>query len=165
MSKNVLQKELENQRFEHAVSYVEHDSHGLKKLTTTELAHLNNILTGENSDPWRAGSVQVKIPTGHVQNFNMISNPMMRAREILGDAAIVAGNGDLLEACVFLYTTLVTEHLFTEANRRTAALAVYWTLCAHNTEIDIHQLLKIPVGNLRQESDRQNWINEFKKMI
>ena len=165
MPKSFLQKTLEDQRFAHGVDYVQMESRGLKKLNTTELAHLNKILTGhlhDDVDPWRFESTVVTLPTGHSENVNVISNPVARAREILGDSNQRAGNGEPKEAATDLYMRLVLEHLFKDANRRTALLAGYWILNSNNVAVDPFKLIKIPVGNLRSESEKKIFLLALK---
>ncbi|GIL18571.1 MAG: hypothetical protein BroJett040_23220 [Oligoflexia bacterium] len=169
MPKSMLQKQLEESHFEHGIAYVENESHGLKKLHTNELSHLNQILTGSKgdtaSDPWRFEAAAVTLPTGHTQHFNVVSNPINRAREILGFAQIMEGNGEIIAGAQYLYTTLVKEHLFKDANRRTAALATYWILLSHDYEVDPHVLIKLKVGNLHDPKEYADFIQRLEALI
>jgi hypothetical protein len=152
---NPLYQQLEDKRFLHGISYSLSAAHGLKKLTASELAHLNQLLTdSEENDPWRFETKTIHFPGGHAE-INVHNNPINKAREIAGTSQEMAGNGKILEAAVYLYSELVLNHLFHDANRRTAVLATIWLLEHANVSIDPHQLLKIPLGNLRNPQDLQ----------
>jgi len=164
-SKNPLQKQLEHQRFLHGVDYVRRESHSLKKLNTSELARLNQILTGSDQDPWRFESVHVQIPTGQVHEINIVSNPMARAREILSHAFEELGNQHLLQSTCDLYSHLVLEHLFQDANRRTSVLATIWLLDVAGISVDPEKLLKIPLGNLRIPAEKEKFVRSIAALI
>lgn len=164
-SKNPLQKQLEHQRFLHGVDYVKRESHSLKKLTTSELARLNQILTGSDQDPWRFETVHVQIPTGHIQEFNLVSNPISRAREILSHAFEELGNRHLLQSTCDLYSHLVLEHLFQDANRRTSVLATIWLLDVAGVNVDPENLLKVPLGNLRNPAEKEKFVRAIAALI
>lgn len=165
MAKSPLLQQLEDAHFEHGIHYIESEAHGLKKLQSNELAHINQILTGSKEDPWRFEPIQITLANGHTQHFNIISNPLARAREILGYAHIMEGNDDFIAAAQYLYTTLVREHLFKDANRRTAALAVYWILLAHDLEADPHAIIKLKVGNLHDPKEYSDFIQRLEALI
>lgn len=162
---NPLQKQLEEQKFLHAVAYVEQATNGPKILTTAELAYLNQMLTDKKREPWRMEPIAVTIPTGKTHHFNLMSNPVPVARDILGEAFSIAGNGDRLQAAVQLYSKLILAHLFIDANRRTAALAVLWMLRAHNANIDPILLEKYSVGDLRDINDLQKLSQKLSMLI
>jgi hypothetical protein len=162
---NPLQKQLEEQKFLHAVAYVEQSTNGPKTLTTAELAYLNQMLTDKKREPWRMDPMAVTIPTGKTHHFNLVSNPIPVARDILGEALSMAGNGDLLKAASALYSNLVLAHLFIDANRRTAALAVLWMLRAHRASIDPVLLEKYPVGDLRDPQDLEKLNQKLSMLI
>ncbi len=154
-----LQKQLEEQKFLHGVSYVQQASGTIKKLSSSELLHLNELLTNKTHDQsliqdeaWRFDSTKIKIPGGEVV-LNVLSNPLNRAREITGDALQMAGNQQILEAACYLYSQLVLEHLFKDANRRTAVLATIWLLGNFGIQVDAQQLLAVPIGNLRNPQE------------
>ncbi len=158
---NPLYKQLEEKRFLHGISYSLESAHGLKKLTASELAHLNQILTdSEEQDPWRFQTTVIQFPGGQAE-IQVHNNPINQAREIAGNAQEIAGNGRLVEAACYLYTELVLAHLFHDANRRTAVLATIWLLEHFNLKVDPQQLLKIPLGNLREAND----FNQFKRSL
>lgn len=155
---NFLQKQLEDQRFLHGIDYVVKSSHGLKILGTSELAHLNRLLIGDTSgekEPWRFEQTSVKIPSGRTHHFNVLSNPIVNAREILGNAWQMAGNQEVVEAAYYLYSQLVLNHLFNDANRRTAVLATLWLVRSHGGTFDAKALADFPIGDLREMGDQQ----------
>jgi hypothetical protein len=162
--KNPLQKQLEDQKFAHGIAYVKQAAPGIKKINSNELAHLNQLLTGQTDEPWRFTAVQVEIPTGQTQHFNVVSNPIQRARDILGNAQQRAGNGEVLEAAIDVYAQLVLEHLFNDANRRTAILATLWVLQSHQMDIDATKLGQIPIGNLRDPKDMSTLAQAMKSL-
>jgi hypothetical protein len=153
MVKNPLITQLEDRRFHHAVSYVEANAIGLKKLTTNELSQLNQLLTGDASDPWRASPASVTIPSGKTHQFNLLSNPIHLARDIISSAQQTASNGDCVDAAFQVYSRLVLEHLFNDANRRTAALACLWVVKSHGREINAEALASGALGDLREKAD------------
>lgn len=166
-----LQKQLDDQRFLHAVSYVQQASGTIKKLSSSELLHLNEILTSRSHDnqispaePWRFESTNVKIPGGEVV-LNVLSNPLSRAREITGDALEMAGNQQILEAACYLYSQLVLEHLFKDANRRTAVLATIWLLGNFGIQINAQQLLTVPLGNLRNPQEMATFRSQIQNLL
>lgn len=151
---NPLFQQLEEKRFQHGVSYSRSSANSLKKLTASELAQLNQILTdSEEVDPWRYQTTTIQFPGGHA-DMNVHSNPINRAREITGNAQQMAGNGQIIDAAVYLYAELVLEHLFHDANRRTAVLATVWLLEHAGKSVEAHQLLKVPLGNIRNAQDK-----------
>ena len=163
-NKNPLRQRLDDDKFAHAVSYVQQAAHSIKHLSSSELSHLNEILTGSD-DNWRLEAAQVKIPSGDVQVFNVITNPISRAREIIGDALQLVGNQRRLDASLHLYGQLVREHLFKEANRRTAVLAVLWLVEMSDAKIDPLALLQIKVGNLRNPVDEKDLGDKMRALI
>ncbi len=165
MSKNPLQKQLEDKRFRHGISYVQQAAGGLKKLTSSELAHLNQIIMDrEEEDPWRFQTTTLKVPGGEVE-IKVHSNPINRARDIAGNALQSAGNGKVVEAACYLYSELVLEHLFQDGNRRTAVLATVWLFGNHGIEIDAQKLLDIPLGNLRNPPDMAKFRQQIESLI
>lgn len=163
--KSLLQKQREEQRFKHGIDYVIQAAPGIKKINSSELAHLNQLLTGNSEEPWRFEATQIQIPSGHTQHFNVTSNPIQRARDILGNALQRAGNDEIIEAAADIYAHLVLEHLFEDANRRTAVLAALWLLLSHNKDIDAHQLLDVPIGNLREAKDLQALTQKIRALV
>lgn len=162
---NPLQKQLEHQKFLHAVDYVRNESQGIKKLSTTELARINSFLSGNSEEPWRFDTVEVQIPSGALHTMNMISNPVSRARDLLGNASQMSGNGQGLEAASFLYSQLVLGHLFKEANRRTAVAAALWILLISGYDCDAENFLRIPIGDLRKQTDLDSLRSKIESIV
>lgn len=155
---NFLQKQLEDQRFLHGIDYVVKSSHGPKILSTSELAHLNRLLTGDSAgdkEPWRFERMSVKIPSGRTHHFNILSNPIVTAREIVGNAWQMAGNQEVVDAAYYLYSQLVLSHLFNDANRRTAVLATLWLVRSHGGTLNARELADFPIGDIREMGDQQ----------
>jgi hypothetical protein len=160
--KSMLQKQLDQQKFLHGIKYVQQISGGIKKLTSNELAYLNHLITNHTTeDTWRMDPAEIEIPTGAKFQVNIISNPLARAREIIGDAFQKAGNGQVIEAAADMYSKLVMDHLFKDANRRTAVLATIWLLNSHGIDIDPIKLHEIPLGDLRAQGS----MDELNKKI
>ncbi len=145
---NPLFRHLEEQRFAHALSYADESSHNLKKLSSQELVHINQILTKQES-VLRQTSAEIQLKNGKIQSFSMISNPLIRARDVIADAHDIVFAGNLVEAVYHLYSQLILDHLFNDANRRTAAVAAYWLMGEKHLKLDVVKLLEIPVGDLR----------------
>jgi prophage maintenance system killer protein len=164
-SKSSLWKIREDQLFRRGVEYVRHQARGIKKVNSQELAHLNNLMTETNDEPWRFEQVEVAIPGGSIHLFNLVSNPINKARDLCGQASQQAGNGEPIEAALNLYIELVLAHLFNDANRRTAVLATIWILENAGIEVDEQQLLDIPLGDLRAEADRKVFEEKFRKLV
>lgn len=162
---NPLQKQLEQQKFLHALDYIRRESNGIKKLTTSELSRINQFITGNDEEPWRFNSVHIELPNGQIQEMNVITNPINRARDLISSSFDLAHNGNILLAASELYIHLVLEHLFLAGNRRTAVLAVSWLLSSHGILIEAEELLGIPVGNLRNVAEKDNLISEMKLLI
>ncbi|MBL7672413.1 MAG: Fic family protein [Bdellovibrionaceae bacterium] len=169
MNKNPLQEQLDEKKLNHAIAYVNSEALGIKKINSNELAHLNQLLNSQaNSQPaeaWRFEATQVNLPSGHTQHFNVVSNPIQRARDILGHALQKAGNGEAIEGATDIYIQLVLEHLFIDANRRTAALAALWILRSQGMDIDAKRLLKTPIGNLRDPQDVTSLRTLFRTLV
>ena len=161
---NPMQEQREQLRFRHAVAYVDHNASGLKRITTSELAHLNKLIT-EAEDPWRMESASVRIPSGKTHQFTVVANPIHVARTVLGTAQQMAGEQELTEAAVHIYAQLVLHHLFKDANRRTAALATLWLLRSYGAGIDAEKLAEMKVGDLREPNDVSRLAREISTMI
>lgn len=152
---NQLQRQLDEKRFAHGLDYVVASAGGPKKLSTSELGHLNVLLTGadDGGDPWRFEAASVRIPSGRTHHFNVLSNPIVLARDVIGEAQLRAGNGEIEDAALYLYSQLVLQHLFKDANRRTAMLAVVWLVYASGRTIDGRKLALSRIGDLRDKAD------------
>lgn len=155
MGSEVLKKQLEFVRFERAIDYINGNAMGLKHLNTTELAHINNLLTHTQGDPWRKEPTDLKLPTGQHMRIAIVSNPMIAARDLISNAMTKAGNGDVDAAATDLYTGLVINHFFKDANRRTAVAATYWLLLQHGIQIAALGLLELGLGDIRADDQVQ----------
>jgi len=164
-SKSALWKIREDQLFRRGVDYVHHAAGGIKKINSQELAHLNQLMTETTDEPWRFEPVEITIPGGEVHHFNLVSNPINRARDLCGQAVQIAGNGDVRDAALYLYIELVLAHLFRDANRRTAVLATLWILENGGITIDADKLLNIPLGNLRSDDERKAFEEKFTALV
>lgn len=164
-NKGPLWKIREDQLFLKGVDYVRHQAGGIKRINSQELAHLNQIMTETTDEPWRFEPVEVTIPGGDVHHFNIVSNPINRARDLCGQAVQIAGNGDVHDAALYLYIELVLAHLFKDANRRTAVLATLWILEHGGIRVDPQALLNIPLGNLRAEAERKIFEEKFTRLV
>ena len=161
---NPLQRQLEDERFRHAIEVVHQEAQSQKNLNSSELAHLNQVLT-KNAEPWRVEATQIQRPGGEVFDINMISNPVARAREIMGKTWDLVAADKAVEAAIYAYTQLVLDHLFKDANRRTAALAALWVLNSQHIELDAYELIKVPVGNLRSAEEREAFAARFREKV
>lgn len=161
---NPLQKQLEEQRYLHGVAYVEQSAGGLKILSTSEVAHLNQILTGESEDPWRFEPISIRMASGKTHFFNVHTNPILLAREVIGEAMRLAGNQELVEGALHLYSQFVISHLFKDANRRTAILATLWLFESHGKHVNARELADFSVGDLREESDLLSLHKKLKEL-
>jgi hypothetical protein len=168
-TKNPLQKQLEERRFLNAVDYVHAAARSIKKINSSELLHLNQVLTNSAADAplssWRTDAVEIQLPDGAINHFNLVSNPLNRAREILGHALDMTASVDPKNAGLYVYTELVLAHLFRDANRRTAVLATIWILELAGRTVDAHQLLEIPLGNLRSTGDKAKFAAAFDLLL
>src|SRR5688572_6492518 len=106
MGSEFLRKQHEEQRLRHAIDYVSDATKSAKKLTTSELARLNRIITAGDDTAWRFEPVEIQIPSGKVRKFSLISNPIDEARRILGHAMDMASNGEVGEAASYAYLQL-----------------------------------------------------------
>lgn len=151
---NPLQKQLNHQKFLTTIDYVRKAASGPKVLMTHELAQINLMMLGRDThsdfEPWRMEAMNVRIPSGKDLQFNVVSNPINRARDVIGHALHLANNGDGLEGAFFLYSQLVLSHLFKEANRRTAVAGSLWILLIAGLDCDASSLLELPIGDLRE---------------
>jgi len=146
-----LKEQLEKARFERALEVAESLAAHRALLTTAELGRLNQILTGKNTDPWRQGSVTLKLPSGKVETLAVIADPKQIARERLHRATEIAEAGSAIDAALDMYAGLVMSHVFQDANRRTAALASHYFFRRYGVPISGVELHDLSLGDLRQE--------------
>jgi hypothetical protein len=148
-----LNKQRREQRLLHAEAYVRQSAGTLKHLTTSELAHLNKMVTGDPSEPWRLEPVMITIPSGRTHHFNVLNNPVLQARNIIGYAVDLAASGRVQEAAFHLYSRLVLHHFFNDANRRTAILAALWLVRSEGLDLNVKDLGGFAIGDLRDTRD------------
>ncbi len=146
-----LQRQLEITRFERAVEVAESLADHRALLTTTELARLNNILTGKKEEnPWRKDAVTIKLPSGKMETLALIADPIQTTREQLHRATEFAERGNMIDAAVDIYAGLVLAHVFEDANRRTAVLASHYFLRRYGAPVSGLALHEIGLGDLRE---------------
>ncbi len=150
MSTDTLKQQLELARFERATEVSESLATHRALLTTTELARLNVIVTGKNSDPWRHESVTIQLPSGQSKSLELMIDPILTARDQLHRATETAESGAPIDAAVNIYVGLVLAHVFTDANRRTAVLASHYFLRRYGAPISGTDLYALALGDLRQ---------------
>lgn len=171
-----LQKQLENARFERALEVVESIAEHRALLTTTELARLNNILTGHSPgggtnagqpshDPWRKGPVTLTLPSGQKETLALIADPKVTARENLHTATEAAEQGGALDAAVNLYVNLVLAHVFEDANRRTAVLAAQYFLKRYELPVSGVALHDLGLGDIRRPEQVQELRARVRSLI
>lgn len=164
MSQHLL-RQLEDQRFLHAIATTEEEARGLKKLNTGELVRVNQYLTGNDEEPWRIQATSVKIPSGRTHHFNVMNNPVHAAREIIGEAQRLAANQEMLEAVLHIYSRFILQHLFIDANRRTAMIAALWLAKSHGCGLDVTELARFPVGDLREPEAVENLRSKLRELL
>ena len=153
---DTLKKQLQRVRFEKAISYIENNASGKKHLNTQELASLNTMIRGSDDDPWRNEAAVVSFPGGKRASFALLSNPLIQLRNIISDASQKAMNGEIEEAAVDLYSQLVLNHFFKDANRRTAVAATHWLLFERGIHISALGLLEVGIGDMRSEEQLES---------
>lgn len=124
-------------------------------LNTAELARINNILRGETSEPWRDDATVLKLRSGREENFQVLADPVNRAKEILTNAKSRAAAGDVVAAAADLYSQLVLAHVFKDANRRAAVVAAAYLLKLYGLEVSAMGLHELGLGDLREEGQMQ----------
>ncbi len=148
-----LKRQLEMARFERALEIAENLADKRALLTTTELARLNNILNGrDESDPWRQSTVTLMLPSGRQETLSLVADPKVSTREMLHRSTASAEGGNIVDAAVDIYAGLVRAHVFTDANRRTAALAAHYFLRRYGAPISGLALHEIGLGDIRDET-------------
>ncbi len=161
MKIELLKQQLEQTRFERALEVSESLAQHRALLTTAELARLNQIISGKNSDPWRHEPVTLTLPSGRVETLTLITDPLLTARDKLHRATETAEAGATLESAIEIYIGLVMAHVFVDANRRTAALASHYFLKRYGSTLTGIALHQIGLGDLRQEGQ----IEEFRATV
>lgn len=162
---NFLKKQLEDSRLDHTLTYIRSSAKSLKHLTSSEVAHLNQMIVGDNNDPWRVEAVSIELPSGKKSEFHVFSNPVVNLRNILTYANEQLEEGLVLEAATYLYSQLVLHHFFRDANRRTAVAAAYWLVHKKDYDFDVHEILKNKLGDLREEGEIRKLKNLLKNHL
>jgi prophage maintenance system killer protein len=148
---NDLKRQLEIARFERALEVTESIARNRALLTTTELARINTILVGNDSDPWRQGTVTITLPSGKTETLALIADPKVTAREKLHRATELSEQGAMIDAAVDIYAGLVLGHVFADANRRTAVCAAHYFLRRYDVPLSGLALHELGLGDLREE--------------
>ena len=164
MAPDSLKRQLEIARFERALEVTESMANHRALLTTAELARLNGILTGKNDKPWREGQVTIELPSGKTETLQLVADPVVTAREKLHRATELAEGGNVIDAAVDIYAGLVLEHVFTDANRRSAVLAAHYFLTRYGVPLSGLALHEIGLGDLREEGQIENLRDTIRQM-
>jgi hypothetical protein len=159
-----LKRQLELARFDRALAAVEGLAEHRALLTTTELARLNAMITGKNTDPWRRETTTITLPSGKIETLALIVDPILTAREKLHKATERAEEGEPIDAAVDIYVALILSHVFNDANRRTAALASHYFLKRYGALISGLSLHELGLGDLRQEGQIEALRKTFHEM-
>lgn len=150
-----LKRQLEMTRFEHAREVAESLADHRALLTTSELARLNNILTGKKAGdvdlPWRQGTVTITLPSGKTETLTLIADPVIQARDKLHKSTELAEGGQVIDAAVDIYTGLVLCHVFQDANRRTAVLAAHYFFRRYGVALSGLAIHELGLPDLREE--------------
>lgn len=152
---NNLKKQLELSRFERALEVADSMVESSVFLNTAELARLNQVITGVQTDPWRAGVAICKLPSGRDATFQVLADPINKAKEILRGAKNRADAGEVVDAACDVYAQFVLTHVFADGNRRTAVVAAYFLLKAHGYSVSAVGLHELGLGDLRIESQME----------
>lgn len=148
-----LKQQLEQTRLERAFEIAADLAAKGALLTAPELARLNEVVTGSRSTkedaPWRQEEVTLTLPSGKRETLSVIVNARRIARDKLHRAVDLADCGSVLEAAIGLYVGLVQSHVFTDGNRRTAAVAAHYFFARHNIPISGLSLHELGTGDMR----------------
>ncbi len=165
MTSDFLKKQLEDTRFQHTLDYVYQNAGGIKKIGVSELLHLNQMLNHTTADTWRTQPVEISLRSGKKRSFKMISNSIEEARTVLANAHDIVGQGKIIDAATYLYSNLVMNHFFNEANRRTAVVATYWLVREAGKDLDARVLLNTPLGDLSEDSELKKLRDTIASMV
>ncbi|MBU6375579.1 MAG: Fic family protein [Bdellovibrionales bacterium] len=150
-NRETLRLQLERARFERALEVCESMVDHRVLLTNSELARLNNILTGHQptDDPWRQGPMTATLRSGRQVQFSVMADPKVSLRDCLHQATELAESGHIIDAAVELYVKMVLSHYFQDANRRTAVLAAHYFLKRYGTPISGVAIHEMGLGDIR----------------
>ena len=145
---------LELAHFKKAIEYIEACASGIKHLNAQELLQINSRAAGSGTteDLWRTDAATIHLKTGRKKDFDVISNPLFRARDVISNSRQRAKNGEVVQAATDLYVHLVKAHIFRDANRRTAVAAVFWLLLENNIRVKAEDLLVFGLGDLEDDA-------------
>lgn len=157
-----LRLQLERARFERALEVCESMIAHRVLLTNSELARLNNILTGHQptDDPWRQGPMTTTLRSGQEVQFSVMSDPKVGLRDQLHRATEIAETGRrpdgsghapeaVIDAAVDVYVNMVLSHYFLDANRRTAVLAAHYFLRRYGIPLSGIAIHEMGLGDVR----------------
>lgn len=161
----ILKQQLQNARFERAMEISESLAEHRALLTTAELARMNQILTGNKTDPWRQETTTLTLPSGKTETFTLLTDPKLIAREKLHHATARAEAGEIVDAAVDIYADLVLAHVFEDANRRTAVLASHYFLTRYGASVSGIVLHELGLGDLRQEGQIESLRQTIKQIV
>jgi hypothetical protein len=166
-SRDSLKAQLERARFERAIEVAESLATHRALLTTAELARLNNILTGRQPthEPWRQGPASLKLRSGREVQFAVMADPIINLRERLHHATELAESGDVLTAVVSLYANMILSHYFSDANRRTAAIAAHYFASRYDLPLSGVAIHEMGLGDLREEGRIEALRQAFESML
>ena len=157
-----LLKQLERTRFERALEVCNSMVQHRVLLTNSELARLNNILTGKQptDDPWRQGPLSLTLASGRQVQFAVMADPKVSLRDCLHRATeqceTAAGQASLIiDTAVDVYVNLVLSHYFQDANRRTAVMAAHYFLQRYNVPISGVAIHEMGLGDIRDPEQVQ----------
>jgi len=166
-SRDTLKAQLERARFERALEVAESLAEHRALLTTMEIARLNNILTGRQptDEPWRQGPASLKLRSGREVQFAVMADPKINLREKLHIATETAESGDPLSAIVHLYSNMILSHYFSDANRRTAAIAAHYFAARYGLALSGLAIHEMGLGDLREEGRMDDLRGAFESML
>jgi hypothetical protein len=162
---HLLRNQLEIVRFERALEVSESLADHRALLTVSELARLNQILTGKKIDPWRNRPVEVTLPSGRIETLTLITEPKNNVREKVHRATERAESGDAVDAAVDIYIELVLAHPFEDANRRTAVVASHYFLRRYSAPVSGMALHELQIGDLREDGQTERLRNAVHQMV
>ncbi|MGE4232268.1 MAG: Fic family protein [Bacteriovoracia bacterium] len=170
MPQNDLEKQLAKSRFERAIEIVEGLIEKGAFLNCSELARLNQILTGKkNVEPWRDEPTECVLPSGVKLRFHVLADPIKHTKQILNQAKEKAASAEnldeVVDAAAELYAQIVLTHPFKDANRRIAVVAADYLLKLYNITISAVGLHELGLGDLREEGQIELLKNTMKKAV
>jgi len=148
-ARKTLRRQLELARLGRGVEVVDSLAERRMILSTGDLARLNNILTGSHESPWRQEPITITLRSGVQETLSSVTDPVVCAREKLHLATERAEAGQVVEAAVGIYVDLIRNHVFKDANRRTAVLACHFFLNRYGIRLSGLALHEVGIGDIR----------------